>query len=51
MIEIHESIGRPEAAAKGLAGHHLPGMFQKHQQNLERLFLELDFDAIFAQLT
>ena len=51
MIKIHEGVRRPEPAAEGFAGNHLPGMFQEHQENLERLFLELDFDALLAQLT
>src|SRR5439155_18236867 len=47
-IEIHERMRRPEFPPYFFAGHYFPGMFQKERQNLERLFLQFDANAVLA---
>ncbi len=51
MIEVNEGVAGPEAMLKLLASDHLPAVFQKDGENLGRLLLELDANAMLAQLT
>ena len=40
VIEIHESVGRPNPLAKLFLRHYLASVFEENCENLERLFLE-----------
>src|SRR5262249_39948928 len=51
VIEIDEGVGGPEFVAQLLAGNDFTGMFQKHDQDLEGLFLEPDLRAMLTQFT
>ena len=49
MVEIYESIVRPELAAEFLAAHELSRVGKQGYQDKERLALELDLDSFFSQ--
>jgi hypothetical protein len=49
VVEIHESVSRPELFLKFLAGYDLTGVLKKHRQNLEGLLLKANSEAEFAQ--
>jgi hypothetical protein len=51
VVEIHESVCRPELFLKFLASYDLAGMLKQHRQDLEGLFLKPDSYAMLAQLT
>src|ERR1700756_720910 len=42
VIEIHESVCRPECFLKFLAGYDLPEVLKQHRQDLEGLCLKPD---------
>jgi hypothetical protein len=46
MLEIDVGIGRPQPLGQLVTGNQLAGSFQKHGQNLERLFLQIKLAAI-----
>ena len=48
-VEIHESVSRPKLFAQLFTGHHFSRVFQQEGENLERLFLQLDTNAVLAQ--
>ena len=49
VVEIDENVFRPEASAKIFARDGLPGVLQKHRQDLERLIAKLEFDSVLAK--
>jgi hypothetical protein len=49
VVEVNEGIAGPEAMLKLLASDHLPAVFQKDGEDLGRLLLELDANAMLAQ--
>jgi hypothetical protein len=49
MVKVDECVGRPQAPAEIVSRDDLGGAFQQHRQNLERLFLQLDSYARFAE--
>src|SRR5882724_3483559 len=51
MIEVYKGIGRPKPAVHFLPGNNFTGTLKEHGQNLERLLLKPDSDAIAAKLT
>src|SRR5690349_9620704 len=50
-FEIDEGVSRPEPAAQLLASDDASGLFHQGAQNRERLRLQPDPDALFAQLS
>jgi hypothetical protein len=50
MVEINEGVALPQPVAKFFAANDLAGMLQQHSQDLARLVLQLDLDALFSQL-
>ena len=50
VLEIDKRVGRPQRCAQHIAGHHFSPHLQQHDQDLEGLTLQLDADAVFAQL-
>jgi hypothetical protein len=51
VIEVNEGVAGPEAMLKLLARDHLSAVFEKDGENLARLLLELDANAMLAELT
>ena len=51
VVEVDEGVGRPEPFAHRLAGDDLARAFQEHRQQLKRLVLQLQSDAVPAKLT
>ena len=49
VVEIHDRP-RPESAAQFVSAHQLSGALEQHGQNLERLLLQLEPQAMFHQL-
>jgi len=49
VIKIDEGVAGPEAALQFFAGDHFPAVFQKDGEDLTRLFLELDANAVLAE--
>lgn len=50
VFELAERVPRPEPLLQLLSGDNFPGMLEQSQQNLQRLFVEFDADALLAQL-
>ena len=50
MIEVDESVRRPELAAQFLAGNQFSRSFKQRRQDLQRLFLEPYLLSSLAQL-
>ena len=51
LLEVDESIGRPQPLPQLVARHHLAGMLQEQEENLKRLLLEADPGALPPQLS
>src|ERR1700722_18893723 len=49
VVEIHESVRRPEFLLKFLASYDLAGVLKQHGQDLEGLFLKPYSKAVLAQ--
>jgi hypothetical protein len=49
-IEVHEGVCGPELALQLFSGNDLTGVFQQQRQDLKRLVLKLDLQAVLAQL-
>jgi hypothetical protein len=49
VIEIDEDVLGPELIAELVAGHDLAGLREQQLQNPERLVLQPDLEAMFAQ--
>jgi hypothetical protein len=49
MVEVDESIGRPEPLLHLLAGHQLTRPLQQQGQHLKRLPAQLEFPPVLAQ--
>jgi hypothetical protein len=49
VVEIHESVCGPELFLKLLASHDVAVVQKQHRQDLERLFLEPEAQAMLAQ--
>jgi hypothetical protein len=50
MIEIHESIGRPQASPKVFPGDDFTGTLEEHGQDLKGLLLEANLETVSAKL-
>jgi hypothetical protein len=50
VIEVYEGVGWPKELAQFFASDDLSGMFEKLNQNEERLLSQLDWSAVPAQL-
>src|ERR1700722_17758663 len=51
VVEIDESVGRPDLRPKFFSRHQIPGTLQESSQYLQRLALQAQFRSSFAQLT
>jgi hypothetical protein len=51
MFEIDKRVIRPEALAEFVAGDRHAGFLEQGSQNLERLSLQPDLDAVLAEHT
>src|SRR5262245_33534265 len=51
VIEIDERIGRPQRLTHFFAGDEIAVMVEEKHQQLERLLLKLDSDALLAELS
>ena len=51
VFEFDERILGPKLLLKLLACDDFPGMFEESQQNLQRLFVEFDADALLTQFS
>jgi hypothetical protein len=51
MVEIDESVGRPNLGAQLLASDHIAGAIQNSGQHLQRLALQAQPYTVFPQLT
>jgi|SRR5215470_8192557 len=49
VVEIDESVCRPEFFLKFLARYYLPWVLKQHRQDLEGLFLKANSQSVFAQ--
>ena len=49
VVEIHESVCGPQLFLKLLADYDLAGVLKQHRQNLKRLFLKANSQAVLAQ--
>jgi len=49
MVEVHESVGRPNPPLQLFPRDNLTRVFQKDLKNLEELLLQFDFHALLAQ--
>jgi hypothetical protein len=50
-FEVHEGVCRPELQAQLVARHQFSRPREQQGQNLKRLFLKLDAQAVLAQLS
>ena len=50
VIEVDKRVRRPQPFAQGFARHDLSRALQEHRQHLKWLLLQLQFEAIAAQL-
>src|ERR1700694_3879250 len=50
IVEIHESIGRPQRLLQFVPRNDLAGTLKQHTKYLERLVLEPDSDAVLPDL-
>jgi hypothetical protein len=51
VIEVDEGVDGPEPFTHRLASDDLPWAFEEHCQQLKRLFLQLELDAVAAKLS
>ena len=51
MVEVDEGVGRPETIANLVAGDDFAGFFEQQGEDLERLVLQLDAEAVLAKFT
>ena len=51
VFEFDERILGPEPLLKLISGDHFAGMLKESEQELERLLVKFDSDALFAQLS
>ena len=51
VFEFDERILGPEPLLKLISGDHFAGMLEESEQELERLLVELNADALLAQLS
>ena len=51
VFEFDESVPWPEPFLKFLPSDDLSGMFEEREQNLQRLFVEFDADALLTQFS
>ena len=51
MVEVNESVGRPEALAQFLSRDNHSRSFQQDRQNAKWLVLQTQTTSIFAKLT
>jgi len=49
VIEVDKRVGWPQTPFKFFARNDFAGFFQKQSQDLERLLLQFDFDAVAAE--
>src|SRR5580658_6762188 len=49
VVEIHESVRRPEFFLQFLAGYYLARPLKQYRQNLKRLFLKANATALLVQ--
>jgi hypothetical protein len=49
VVEIHESVRRPEFFLKVLTSHDLAGVLKQHGQELNGLFLKANSQVVLAQ--
>jgi hypothetical protein len=50
VFEVDEGFGGPEALLDFIAGDDGAGMFEKHDEDFERLAGETELDAVLAKL-
>jgi hypothetical protein len=50
VIEVDKRVSRPKAVAQFLASDDFAGFFEKQSQNLKGLVLQLDLQAMLAEL-
>jgi hypothetical protein len=51
VIKVNEGVAGPQASLQFLTSDHFPAVFQKDGEDLTRLFLELDANAVLAQFS
>lgn len=51
VVEIDESVAGPKASAQFFARYYFPWLFEKHGQNLKRLFRKLQAQTMLTQFT
>jgi hypothetical protein len=51
VVEVHKGVYGPQTQAHFLAGHEFAGALQQHSEDAERLILEAQAAAMFAQFT
>jgi len=51
LLEIHKSIGGLKSFLQFVPGNGLTSALQEHSQDFDRLTLQPDLEALFAQLT
>ena len=51
VVEVHDGVVTPQPLPHLFAGHQFAGPVQQHHQHLEGLRVQLDADAVFAQLS
>jgi len=49
VVEINESIAKPQLLSHFLTRNYLAGVFKKQRQNLKRLVLQSDSSAVLTQ--
>src|SRR6266566_5954096 len=49
LLEVNESVCRPDLLLQFVAGNDLARMLQQHLQNLQGLFLKFDLDPALAK--
>ena len=50
MVEVDEGVSRPEPFAHRIASDHLTRALEEHREQLKRLFLQLEPDAVAPEL-
>ena|SRR5438046_2932573 len=51
VIEIDERIDRPKLLPQVITRNHAPGIFEQYGEDLERLFLQAELDAVLAKFS
>src|SRR3954463_7074351 len=49
MVEVERRVGGPQAIAQSVARHHLTGVFEQSDEELEGLILKAHSDALPSQ--